>query len=87
MAVAQRIYAEALFDAAKDAGKLPEVHEALADFAAAEASSPELRAVLRNPQLEPSAKAAILADSTNYGQLGRAAPAHRQRSASRKLQA
>ena len=62
MAVAQRIYAEALFDAAKDTGKLPEVHEALADFAAAEAASPELRAVLRNPQLEPSAKAAILAE-------------------------
>src|SRR5204863_5768365 len=36
--------------------------EALGDFAAAVAESPELRAVLRNPQLEPSAKAAILAD-------------------------
>jgi len=38
------------------------VHEALGDFAAATAESPELRAVLRNPQLEPSAKSAILAD-------------------------
>ena len=38
------------------------MHEALGDFAAATAGSPELRAVLRNPQLEPSAKAAILAD-------------------------
>ncbi len=38
------------------------MHEAFADFAAAEAESPELRAVLRNPQLESSAKAAILAD-------------------------
>ena len=38
------------------------MHEALADFAAAAAESPELRAVLRNPQLEPSAKGAILAD-------------------------
>ena len=36
--------------------------EALGDFAAAMAESPELRAVLRNPQLEPSAKSAILAD-------------------------
>ena len=62
MAVAHRIYAEALFGAAKDAGKLAQVHEAFADFAAAEAESPELRAVLRNPQLEPSAKGAILAD-------------------------
>jgi F-type H+-transporting ATPase subunit delta len=38
------------------------VHEALGDFAAALTESPELRAVLRNPQLESTAKAAILAD-------------------------
>jgi F-type H+-transporting ATPase subunit delta len=38
------------------------VHEALSDFAAAAAESPELRSVLRNPQLESSAKAGILAD-------------------------
>jgi len=38
------------------------VSEALSDFAAAVAESPELRAVLRNPQLESTAKAAILAD-------------------------
>jgi F-type H+-transporting ATPase subunit delta len=62
MAVAQRIYAEALFGAAKDAGRLEAVHEAFGDFAAAVADSPELRAVLRNPQLESSAKSAILAD-------------------------
>ena len=62
MAVAHRIYADALFGAAKDAGRLAQVHEALSDFAAAIAESPELHAVLRNPQLEPSAKAAILAD-------------------------
>jgi F-type H+-transporting ATPase subunit delta len=62
VAVAHRIYAEALFGAAKDAGRLAPVHEALADFAAAAAESPELRAVLRNPQLESSAKAGILAD-------------------------
>ena len=62
MAVAHRIYAEALFGAAKDAGRLAQVHEALGDFAVAIAESPELRAVLRNPQLEPSAKAAILDD-------------------------
>lgn len=62
MAVAHRIYAEALFGAAKDAGRLAQVHEALADFATAAAESPELHAVLRNPQLESSAKAAILGD-------------------------
>ena len=38
------------------------MHEALGDFAAAMAESPELRAVLRNPQLETSAKARILED-------------------------
>jgi F-type H+-transporting ATPase subunit delta len=38
------------------------VREALGDFAAAIRESPELRSVLRNPQLESSAKAAILAD-------------------------
>ena len=38
------------------------MNEALADFAAAAAETPELRSVLRNPQLESSAKAAILAD-------------------------
>ena len=62
IAVAHRIYAEALFGAAKDTGKLGQVNEALGDFAAAVAESSALRAVLRNPQLEPSAKSAILAD-------------------------
>jgi F-type H+-transporting ATPase subunit delta len=51
-----------LFGAAKDAGRLAQVHEALSDFAAAITSTPELRTVLRNPQLEPQAKAGILAD-------------------------
>jgi F-type H+-transporting ATPase subunit delta len=38
------------------------VHEALADFATAIAETPELRSVLRNPQLDPVAKSGILAD-------------------------
>ena len=38
------------------------MHEALADFAAAIEQTPELRSVLRNPQLESTAKAQILAD-------------------------
>ena len=38
------------------------MHQALADFAKAIESTPELRTVLRNPQLEPSAKAGILGD-------------------------
>jgi F-type H+-transporting ATPase subunit delta len=38
------------------------VNEAITDFAAAIEQAPELRAVLRNPQLETSAKARILED-------------------------
>jgi F-type H+-transporting ATPase subunit delta len=38
------------------------VHEALADFALAVEETPELRSVLRNPQLESTAKSRILAD-------------------------
>jgi len=38
------------------------VHEALSDFAVAVGQTPELRNVLRNPQIESSAKASILAD-------------------------
>jgi F-type H+-transporting ATPase subunit delta len=38
------------------------VNEALVDFAAAVAESAELRSVLRNPQLESTAKASILGD-------------------------
>jgi F-type H+-transporting ATPase subunit delta len=38
------------------------VHEAFSDFAIALEESPELRSVLRNPQLESTAKAQILAE-------------------------
>jgi F-type H+-transporting ATPase subunit delta len=38
------------------------VNEAITDFASAIKQTPELRAVLRNPQLETSAKARILED-------------------------
>jgi F-type H+-transporting ATPase subunit delta len=62
VAVAHRIYAEALFGAAKESGRLAQVSEALAAFAAAIEETPELGAVLRNPQLESSVKAAILHD-------------------------
>jgi F-type H+-transporting ATPase subunit delta len=51
-----------LFSAAKESGRLAQVNEALGDFAAAIEGSPELRAVLRNPQLDPSAKAGILSE-------------------------
>lgn len=56
MAVAHRVYAEALLEAAKDRGRLPRVREELGDFVAAVEASPELDALLRNPQIEPRVK-------------------------------
>ena len=56
MAVAQRVYAEALLAAAGEKGRLAEVREELADFVAAVRSSEELRGLLRNPQIEPHVK-------------------------------
>jgi F-type H+-transporting ATPase subunit delta len=60
MAVAQRMYARALFQAAQDAGRLEQVAADLAALAAALEEIPELRAFLRNPQVEPAGKAAVL---------------------------
>ena len=54
---AQRIYARALFDAAKERAELEAVREELADFVQTLEDVPELDAVLRNPQLDPRAKA------------------------------
>ena len=60
MAVAQRMYARALFAAAQEAGRLEAVTADLAALAAALEDVPELRAFLRNPQIEPSGKAEVL---------------------------
>lgn len=62
MAAADRLYARALFEAAKDEGRLPAVHAELGEFVAALEQVPALRGLLRNPQLDPEAKAAALAD-------------------------
>lgn len=62
MPVAQRIYASALFDAAKQSGELQVVRDELAGFVQTLEDVPELDAVLRNPQLDPRAKAAVLGD-------------------------
>jgi F-type H+-transporting ATPase subunit delta len=51
-----------LFDAAKENGRLEEVHEELSDFVAAMNEVPELRRVLRNPELDPATKAGIVED-------------------------
>ena len=57
-----RTYARALFEAAKEQGRLKKVAEELGDFAAAVRDVPELRAVLRNPELDPETKGGIVAE-------------------------
>src|SRR3989304_6953839 len=58
MAVAERIYAKALFDAARSRGRPPEVRSDFADLTEALEQSPELRNLLRNPQIDARAKRA-----------------------------
>jgi F-type H+-transporting ATPase subunit delta len=60
VAVVARTYAQALFDAADDAGRLDEVREELADFVEMLRQVPELGAMLRNPELDPATKAEAL---------------------------
>jgi F-type H+-transporting ATPase subunit delta len=62
LSVAHRTYAKALFEAAQEKGRLDTVHEELSDFVAAIADVPELDAMLRNPQIDPRAKASMLDD-------------------------
>ena len=64
MAVAQRMYARALFEAAQDAARLERVAADLSALAAALEAVPELAAFLRNPQVEPAGKAGVLAQVT-----------------------
>ena len=61
MAVADRVYAEALLEAARDQEKVEEVREELGEFVAAVGASDELRSLLRNPQIEPYVKRDALA--------------------------
>jgi F-type H+-transporting ATPase subunit delta len=60
MAVAQRMYARALFEAAQEAGRVEAVAGDLGAIASAMDDVPELRTFLRNPQIEPEGKAAVL---------------------------
>jgi F-type H+-transporting ATPase subunit delta len=55
------MYARALFEAAQAEGRLDEVHRELGLLARALDETPELTAFLSNPQLEPGAKADVLA--------------------------
>jgi len=67
MAVAQRIYAKALFEAAQEKGRLDSVREDLNAFADAVKQVPQLRALLENPEVESREKVdalrEILADA------------------------
>ena len=67
MAVAQRMYARALFQAAREEERLEQVAADLAELARALDEVPELRALLRNPQIDPSEKAALLDQLTADG--------------------
>jgi F-type H+-transporting ATPase subunit delta len=60
IAVADRTYARALFEAAQERGRLDAVHGELTDFVAAVREVPELRNVLRNPEVDPETKAGLL---------------------------
>ncbi|MGZ8687723.1 MAG: ATP synthase F1 subunit delta [Gaiellaceae bacterium] len=60
MAVAERMYARALFQAAQEQGRVEAVQGDLAAFADAVESSSELAAFLSNPQVDPAAKAGVL---------------------------
>ena len=62
MAVAERLYARALFQAAQEQGHLEAVHRDLGEFADAVGASSELEAFLSNPQVEPAAKIGVLGE-------------------------
>ena len=60
VAVAARLYARSLFEAAKEEKRLEPVLEELGDFVAALEQVPELRSLLTNPELDPAERAAAL---------------------------
>jgi F-type H+-transporting ATPase subunit delta len=60
MAVAQRIYANALFEAADEKGRLEPVRDELHTFADAVEQVPQLRTLLENPEVESRQKVEAL---------------------------
>ena len=54
------MYARALYEAAKEKNRLDAVREELGDFVEAQRQVPELRELLRNPQLDHRLKASAL---------------------------
>ena len=67
MAVAQRMYARALFQAAREQGRLEELASELRALASAIGDTPQLRAFLRNPQIDPPEKVEVLEQLTEGG--------------------
>ena len=68
MSVVDRVYANALFEAALEKGRLEPVRDELRQVVTAEAEVPELRELLRNPQLDPRARAAAIEDVFEGGE-------------------
>jgi F-type H+-transporting ATPase subunit delta len=62
MAVAERLYARALFEAAQEQDRVEAVHRDLGAFADAVVGSPELTAFLSNPQVESATKISVLGE-------------------------
>jgi F-type H+-transporting ATPase subunit delta len=67
LSIVDRVYARALFDASQDKGRLEPVREQLAQVVEAEAQVPELRELLRNPQIDPQARAWAIGDLLEGG--------------------
>jgi len=67
MAVAQRMYARALYEAAREKDRVEVVRDQLGELTAAMETTPELEAFLANPQLDPGAKADVLEEVTTGG--------------------
>jgi F-type H+-transporting ATPase subunit delta len=68
VSLVDRVYARALFDAALEENRLEQVRAEMAEVAQAVAEVPALRALLRNPQLDPRARAAALEDMLSGGE-------------------
>jgi F-type H+-transporting ATPase subunit delta len=64
MAAAQRIYARALFEAARDQDRVAAVRDELRQLVEALDATPELAQFLANPQVDPTAKADVLEQIT-----------------------
>ena len=65
MPVAQRMYARALLEAAREKERVEKVASDLAALEAALEEVPELRSFLANPEVEPAGKADVLREIAN----------------------